>query len=407
MKYFFLNISVLILLMGCSAKYQGIDQQYHSLLDRALTKAGDNRQDIEAALEDIPTEMKNGMAFLIAYMPERDLRTLSSAYLLENVQLAYQAKNEFLWGKSIPDSIFYNDVLPYALMNERRDDWRKDFYQRFAPIVKDCKSLEEAIQVINDTIIDIVEVKYSTEREKPDQSPYESIDQGLASCSGLSVLLADAFRAVGIPARLAGTPNWTLKEGNHNWNEVWVNGKWYFTEYYPSGLDKGWFLADAGAANTEDPKNWIYASSWKPAEHAFPLVWDYSIKYVHAHNVTDRYIKLWKKEQASHADQEGKVAVRIKMFKDKTCSLISNNRVESEITVSLDRKIIENGKTAGPLKDMNDILQFYLEEEKDYQITFMNDKGIPVTHTLEVEKEPMEVTLYHSEKPGKTHFPSK
>ncbi|MBD0401212.1 transglutaminase family protein [Flammeovirga sp. EKP202] len=384
-----------LVLWSCSeSKFEGIDTQYHTLLENAINKAGDNKVEIEKAISDASKEQKNGMAYLISYMPERDLKSLSAAYLINNVELAYKAKAEFPWAQNLPDSIFYNDVLPYALMNERRDDWRQDFYNRFAPIVKDCKTINEAIKVVNDTIIDVVKVKYSTEREKPDQSPYESIDQGLASCSGLSVLLADAFRAVGIPARLAGTPNWTLKQGNHNWNEVWVNGRWYFTEYYPSGLDQGWFLADAGVADVNKPENWIYASSWKPATHAFPLVWDYDIKYVHAHNVTDRYIGLWKAEEAKRASQGNKITVRVKMFKNKECTLISDNRVETQITLSKDNEIIDNGTTAGPTKDMNDILEFYLEKGKKYTLTYMDSKGIPFSKDIIAEDKAMDITLY-------------
>ncbi|MBB6461199.1 transglutaminase-like domain-containing protein [Flammeovirga kamogawensis] len=396
MKRIILPLLSLLLFFGCSEKYDGINSEYHLLLDQALVKAGTNKTEITKALETTPLEHKNGMAFLVAYMPERDLQTLSSKYLTENVELAYKAKEEFPWGKTIPDSIFYNDVLPYALMNERRDDWRQDFYNRFAPIVGNCKTIEEAIKILNDTIIDVVAVKYSTEREKPDQSPYESIDQGLASCSGLSVLLADAFRAVGIPSRLAGTPKWTLKEGNHNWNEVYVNGQWKFTEYYPSGLDKGWFLPDAGAADETKPENWIYASSWKPAEYAFPLVWDFDIKYVHAHNVTDRYLGLWNDEQKKLAKLDGKIPVRVKMFKNKQCTLIGDNRVASQVTLSIKNKVIDNGTTAGPTKDMNDILQFYLEKGKKYTVTYQAENGLPVSKDIIAEDSPIDLTLFKS-----------
>ena len=50
---------------------------------------------------------------------------------------------------------------------------------------------------------------YATQRPKPDQSPYESAQAKFASCTGLSVIAVDAFRAVAIPARLAGVPLWT------------------------------------------------------------------------------------------------------------------------------------------------------------------------------------------------------
>ena len=104
--------------------------------------------------------------------------------------------------------------------------------------MENCKTLEEAIKAVNKNIRDEVKVDYNTAREKPDQNPSESIRQGMASCSGLSILLTDALRSVGIPSRIAGTANWHDNRGNHNWCEVWLDGKWYFTEYYPNELDR-------------------------------------------------------------------------------------------------------------------------------------------------------------------------
>ena len=106
---------------------------------------------------------------------------------------------------------------------------------------------------------------HARKRPKPDQSPLESIEAKYASCSGLSILLIDACRAVCVPARFAGTPRWTTKWGNHSWVEIW-DERWHFTgacEYDPSGLDKAWFLADASQARKDDPRHAIYASSWR------------------------------------------------------------------------------------------------------------------------------------------------
>ena len=53
--------------------------------------------------------------------------------------------------------------------------------------------------------------------------------------------------AVGIPARVAGTPMWTNMRGNHTWVEVW-DGGWHFVgaaEPDPKGLDHTWFNGDA------------------------------------------------------------------------------------------------------------------------------------------------------------------
>jgi len=34
--------------------------------------------------------------------------------------------------RALPDSVFLNDVLPYAVVDEVRDSWRPDFYARSA-----------------------------------------------------------------------------------------------------------------------------------------------------------------------------------------------------------------------------------------------------------------------------------
>ena len=143
-----------------------------------------------------------------------------------------------------------NYVLPYCSVNETRDNWREILYNNFSMLVTDCKSTGEAAQLLNKTIFGTLDVKYSTKRKKADQSPLESIELGLASCTGLSILLIDACRAVGVPARLTGIPLWTNKSGNHTWVEIWdtETQEWKFTgaaEYDANGLNRGWFAGQA------------------------------------------------------------------------------------------------------------------------------------------------------------------
>ena len=78
----------------------------------------------------------------------------------------------------------------------------EDFFARFFALVKNCKTPTEAAQILNQKIFGILKVRYSTGRRRADQSPSESIETGMASCTGLSILLTDACRAVGVPARV-------------------------------------------------------------------------------------------------------------------------------------------------------------------------------------------------------------
>ena len=65
--------------------------------------------------------------------------------------------------------------LPIAILDVKKVN--KDFHARFSPLVKKCKSLEEAAQVLNKEMWKMINVRYhARKRPKPDQSPYESID---------------------------------------------------------------------------------------------------------------------------------------------------------------------------------------------------------------------------------------
>lgn len=264
---------------------------YAESVDSALDKAGGNAGELKNALESVEGEQREGMLFLIANMPQRDLESLSSDFLLNNVRYAYRAWNEAPWKDSISVDMFLENILPYANVNERRDDWREDFYNEFKPLVADCKTPAEAAVRLNQKIFNLLDVAFSRRRPKADQGPYETIEANMASCSGLSILLVDACRAVGVPARFAGIPLWPDKSGNHSWVEIWA-GRWYHTgAAEPNGdqLDKAWFTAKARTADAAHPLHSIYAVSFKKTNLHFPLAWARDVDYVPAVNVTERY----------------------------------------------------------------------------------------------------------------------
>ena len=164
------------------------------------------------------------------------------------------------------EPIFFNDVLPYASLDEPRDVWRAEFLRIAGELVRDSKTASEAAQTLNREFFKKINVHYNLGRKRNNQGPLGSIDEGKATCTGLAILLVDACRAVGVPARIAGVPEWFDKHGNHTWVEIW-DREWFFTgadEYDTKGLNRGWFNNDAArSARSQDPLNQIYASSWR------------------------------------------------------------------------------------------------------------------------------------------------
>ena len=130
---------VVLLALGLSAcsggKYAGVPKEYHELLNHAMVTAGDNAKELQKALKDAPADQKEGVAFLISYMPERDAKALTADFLLENVSYAYKARAEFPWAKDVAKDILLNDVVAYVLLYEIREYWRMDFYNRFKKYV--------------------------------------------------------------------------------------------------------------------------------------------------------------------------------------------------------------------------------------------------------------------------------
>jgi hypothetical protein len=399
-KMFFIGI-LAVSMMACQGKYPGVPSEYHVLLDEALLKADSNLVEMEKALELSPANQKEGMAFLISYMPERDLTTLSADFLLENALYAYKAREEFPWCKALPDSVFFNEVLPYANISEDRDPWRKDFYERFKKYAEGKDNMVDALFAINRPINKEVGVEYNTKRSRQDASPTQSMAEGMATCTGLSIILTDAFRSVGIPSRLAGTAMWTNLKGNHTWSEVWIDGTWKFIEYYPDTLDRSWFVADAGKADPENPIHWIYAVSYKPTGTLFPAAgqfrnmvmdldttllppsWRKMAKrmkesgvkpeegYIHGLNVTQRYIDIYRHSSENNPLKENELMVDIIVYKSPD-SQTSNDRVSCRVEVHQGDQRVDFGYSPTKTEDNNKFLKFRLLKDQEYSLVLVD-----------------------------------
>merc|ERR1711862_699566 len=109
--------------------------------------------------------------------------------------------------------------------------------------------IPEVLSILNGQLWSVLRpnnsaIKFKSEQTPLIYDPMSVIDYGYASCTGVSIMLVDALRSVGIPARIAGTPAWhgNASIGNHNWVEVWLGkGKglhgddWSFIEAEPAG----------------------------------------------------------------------------------------------------------------------------------------------------------------------------
>jgi len=322
-------------------------------------------------------------AFLAEHRPERD-DAIDPEIVLESIAVALRARETYPWARDLSEDIFLNDVLPYATLDEPRAPVRERVHALAADIVKDATSAEEAAQALNRELFKLTGVRYSTQRNRANQNSIETLDTGLASCTGLTILLVDACRSVGIPARLAGIASWTDRNGNHSWVEIHDGQRWRFTgaaEYDANGLDRGWFTGPASSAIEGHDLHAIWASSWRTTGHRFPLAWNMADRSVPGVDVTPRYAR------AASADAEPVLALRL-------WSSRGGARLAASATIPGTDHTSET--FADPI-DINRVAEFPSTAERPLRVAFTAD-GETRTATLDESQRPGRVIeLYWDE----------
>ena len=375
-----------------------------SALQEVITTSSRSAE-LLSLMESTPKEQQREMAFLLKNMPDFDREAMDIALLKENVEYAHMAREKYQWAKQLPEDVYLYDVLPYHVVDEVRDSWRKELYELFAPAVDTCRTMYDAVCAVNANIPRLTGVDYNTKREKTNQSPRESMRQGMASCTGLAILLVDAYRAVGIPARFAGTASWHDNRGNHSWTEVWLDGEWRVTEYYfPSKLDHLWFMPDASKAKEDDRTYAIYATRFGKADDWFPMVWaDGDVEgrsveelpqIVGAVNVTKHYQDLAYEQYTRHLEAGTHTFIKIAGYKQAGKKEHSDDRVAMGVDVFWGTEQMGGGLTAGPLRDMNDMFSVLVEKNRTYELRYYDVAGELQRISVEHGEEPVIVDIY-------------
>jgi hypothetical protein len=244
--------------------------------------------------------------------------------------------------EAISDEDLREFVTPLTSLGEEEVAWLPALRPLALELTAEATSPLEAAMCLNRHLWKRINVIYSTKREKANQDPLHSMRLGLASCSGLSILLVDACRSIGIPARVVGCV-WRLKPGNHSWVEVKSGGQWYplgaFEDCPPESL---WFLGDAAAADANNPRYSIYAARASSKGVRF-YGWN-----VPAENVTARYVK----------DVANPTGVKVFYAVEQKGARVSLPFVVNGLQYL----------SPGPLQDMNDYAEILLPKEVPFEV---------------------------------------
>lgn len=214
------------------------------------------------------------------------------------VNMSIDAKQKYLWARPVTQEIYEEYVSSYAFINEPRTNWRQLIGGVPDSIVREEEDAWSAANSLNREMwTQLNNITFVSGKTPLVYDPVSTVAFGYASCTGVSATFAAALRAVGIPARVAGTPAWRgiAENGNHNWVEIYDEGTWYFVEGRPASgkmtMSKdpcsNWFCtASRFRGQTE-----VYAARFDTLKNDsyFVMAWDLHNLNVPADNRTAYY----------------------------------------------------------------------------------------------------------------------
>lgn len=248
-----------LLFSGCATK---VDR-----LEYALEFAGENRRELEEVLEYYSNDSLKYRAacFLIENMPRwyaydgwqldtlevlmrkdregnlskedkmrwngfdyhtlnkiYDSKVITSEYLIENIDLAFQEWKNRPWNRTLSFDDFCELILPYRIGNERLSNWRSlynAYYGNLLDSVYTGSDVLVACKCINDEL-NRQNYKYSVEWNVPHNRADYLFKTRIGYCREVSDLIQYAMRSCGIPVAADFMPYSPDYRYSHEWNVV-------------------------------------------------------------------------------------------------------------------------------------------------------------------------------------------
>jgi hypothetical protein len=152
---------------------------------------------------------------------EPDLETITAEFLIENIDLAFQAWREKPWAAQISFDTFCEYILPYRGSNEPIDAWRPACMKRLAHLTseladpQDIQAAGRAVQTEAGRWVGFSELYYL---HPTDQGFTEMLSAGKGRCEDISNMMGYAFRANAVMSATDYTPYWADRDNNHAWD---------------------------------------------------------------------------------------------------------------------------------------------------------------------------------------------
>lgn len=187
-----------------------------------------------------------GPLYLDSLQVYKDIETVDSAYLCNNIEWSFKVWQEQPWGKHVLFADFCEYLLPYRIGDETLSNWREAIYRKYNPLLDSLRVSEVldkedpivAVRCLLDSIrkgetVFTTAVPANLPHVGPDVAQLKS-----GSCRELSDFVVYVCRALGIPCSIDFMPI----RGDENDSHQWVAfadkyGTLYYHEF-PNGVSE-------------------------------------------------------------------------------------------------------------------------------------------------------------------------
>lgn len=160
----------------------------------------------------------------------QDLFTITSKYLIDNIEQAFEAWEKTQYKDSVDFDTFRQYILPYRRRNGYViEPWRQHFISRYGHYIDRFASPHQAVDSLFEQVND-----YIVNGWMLSNYPYISLNDynisRVSRCGGRCWFNSMLLSSLGIPCTIDFVPAWGNRNSNHEWNAIVVGGKTYAFE---------------------------------------------------------------------------------------------------------------------------------------------------------------------------------
>ncbi|MEC3881791.1 hypothetical protein [Parapedobacter sp. 10938] len=185
-----------------------------------------------------------------------DIETIDSAYLCENIELAFQSWQKYPWTAHYSFDEFCEYILPYRIGNELLTRWRAIFLEKYSSIVDNVESSNPIVvaKLLRDSLINrLGHPRFTLTRP----AGYPTLDalssqQMSGTCDDLTQFTISLFRTFGIACSVDIIP----MRGDANVGHSWVSlvdseGELYNSDFFGEILYVSEFMTNRSSLKTK------------------------------------------------------------------------------------------------------------------------------------------------------------